>query len=155
MNHGHKKISLSPDGGADKASLNPQHHQAANLLAETENVGFHVAARDDPVFASAPTPTEFLRDVPADLLRAAYTKPGRPSLWVRRVRSAMDEELLKYADAGGSLAALARELGFPIDGAGRCRKLSKAVARARSGASAEEALTLALINQNAANRRPK
>lgn len=66
---------------------------------------------------------------------AAYTN-GRPTHHRAGIRAAIDARLLALSRAGGNLTALARVLGWQIEANGTCRKIDRALARARAAEGA-------------------
>src|SRR5581483_4752339 len=63
-------------------------------------------------------------------LEDAY-RNGRPTADRARIRAQIDARLLALSRSGGNLTALARALGWEIEGNGTCRKIDRALERAR------------------------
>lgn len=63
-------------------------------------------------------------------IEAAYA-PGRPDPGRSASMHFWDEEFLRIQDAGGNMLLLAKVLGWKVQPHGECRKMSKALRRAR------------------------
>lgn len=65
-----------------------------------------------------------------DEVTDAYA-PGRPDESRLKIRNELDSKFLQLQEAGGNMTMLSKCLGWPIQDRGECRRMSRALRRAR------------------------